>query len=173
MAVYGWHTMVKFDNTLSDEQNLRINNLQGNLGVWRAEFANLQIEKLRTDAESAITDLETRCANYDTMCAAAARTIHELMAHYDDLVKVNHTMDDTVNVLESRYATLDDICYTMTDALEKISKLIDTRHRDLEARFDVIERDRDEMNRVTCSDVLASMGIVVGFIAIYVGLSTY
>ena len=166
--------MVKFDNTLSDEQNLRINNLQGSLGVWRAEFANLQIEKLRTDAESAITDLETRCANYDTMCAAAARTIHELMAHYDDLVKVNHTMDDTVNVLESRYATLDDMCNNTSEILEKVTKIIDARQDDLEARFDVIEKEhRDEMNRVTCSDVIASIGIVVVFIAIYMSLSTY
>ena len=126
------------------------------------------LDKLRTDAESAITDLETRCANYDTMCAAAARTIHELMAHYDDLVNVNHTMDDTVNVLESRYATLDDMCNNTSEILEKVTKIIDARQDDLEARFDVIEK-----NRITCSDVITSFGIMVVFFAICVGLSTY
>jgi len=132
------------------------------------------LDKLRTDAESAITELKTRCDSYDTMCAAAARTIHELIAHYDDLVKVNHTMDDTVNVLESRYATLDDMCNSASDTLEKITKLIDTHNDDIEERFEVIESEhRDEMNRVTFSDIIASIGIMVAFFAIYIALTTY
>lgn len=165
---------VKFESSnLSDQQNTeycRLVNLMHQGSCHTGFLINLRVDKLQTDTETAITSLETICAAaaetityltehsiiLETSCKKAAEVLVEVSDHNEDLGKAY------------------DILEEMFISSKKTTQFMDSRCHDLEKRFEALEAQREtDMNKITCSDVIASLGLMVGLIAICVGGMMY
>jgi hypothetical protein len=58
---------------------------------------------------------------------------------------------------------------------KKTQEFMESRCHDLERRLEAVERDsnHEDMDKMKCSDVLICLGIVVGFMGVFMGILMY
>ena len=128
-------------------------------------------DKLRSDAEAAITALEKQCASLHTMYSRTADTISYLSEHS---TVIENSCKKAAELLV-QLSQDNDALVELVVSYKKTQEFMESRCHDLERRLEAVERDsnHDDMDKMKCSDVLVCIGIMVGFMGVFMGILMY
>ena len=171
-----WYTMVKFEpfdaNTLTDNlrrdahENLRGSTFHENEHLMAA----YSLEKLRDDAEVAITALENKFASIDGICMAATDTIVYLTEHSVILETSYKKTTELVVELSDHNQDLGkahDIMEEIVVELKKRCKNLEEANHDLNDRMALFEETYgDDMTKLDTSNMLMSSVCFIGLLAL-------
>ena len=169
--------MVKFEpfdpNTLTDDQ------LSPSLRKSPHYTASYSVDKLRTDAEVAITELENKLASIDrisnaaadtivyltehsaileTSCKKAAEVLVEVSDHSEDLGKAHDILEEIVTDLKKRCKNLEEANYDFNDRMT----LFEEKYGD-----DMVKLDTSNMLMSSvCFTGLLAVGLIVVFFSV-------
>lgn len=133
-------------------------------------LAQLQVEKLRTDSEAAITELEVRYENLDAICERAASTIVHLTEHSIILEKSCQKAAEIIIELTDSNDDLGKAYDIMEEVVQEIKKKYDdleNSKKDLEDRVSQFEDVYDEdMKKLDASNMLMSSMCFIGLVAL-------
>lgn len=122
-------------------------------------MVKVDLDKFRTDAEIAIRVLETKFETLDTVCAAAADTIIHLNEHSISLETTLNELRDTTEDIGKAYDTLEEMVVDLKKNM-----------LELERRFEALDnKEIDDLDKISWSDILICSGLVVGVIAGIIG----
>jgi len=160
--------MVKFERVFPVGTDVNI--------IWLGNNLVKETDKLRSDAEAAITALEAQYASLDIICSATTETLSYLNEHSmvieksckkaaELLVDLNQDNDDITRA----YNTLVEVVVSY----KKTQEFMESRCNDLEKRLEAVEKDEDDTDKMKCSDLLICMGIMVGCMGAFMGILMY
>ena len=162
--------MVKFERIFPVGTDVNI--------IWLGNNLVKETDKLRSDAEAAITDLEKQCASLHTMCSAATETLSYLSEHSTVIensckkaAELLVDLSEDNNDISKAYNTLVELVVSY----KKTQEFMESRCHDLEKRLETLERDsnHEDVDKMKCSDVLICLGIVVGCMGVFMGILMY
>jgi len=160
--------MVKFERVFPVGTDVNI--------IWLGNNLVKETDKLRSDAEVAITSLEKQYASLDTMCSAATETLSYLNEHS---MVIEKSCKKAAELLVDLSQDNDDITRAYNTLVEvvvsykKTQEFMESRCNDLEKRLEAVEKDEDDTDKMKCSDLLICMGIMVGCMGAFMGILMY